>query len=447
MTSKAVDNLSPEAEAPSLWRHSDFNKLWLGQSVSVLGSRLTVLALPLTAILTLKASAEQIGFLNGAGSIASLVVTLFAGVLVDRVRRRPVMIAADLGRTAFIGLIPLLAWTHHLTIAILYVVAVAVGSLEVLFDLAQYAYMPILLSGDQLVSGNSRTQATQSMGTILGSSVGGFLITIFRPAFVMLGDSLSFLVSVLTLAWIRTPEPAPKRVPLAQGKRTGQVARDIAEGAKVTYANKFTRPLSLNSAGANFGAMVILTLFILYANKQLHISPTWIGIIYACGGAGGVAGAVSTGWATRRFGFGRAVLGAMLVYRALIFTPLVTGPRQVEVVLFCIIWFLTVFGVVMSNIGQGSLQQRVIPSELRGRVAAAATTLGQGVLPFAAVIAGILGTRIGLRGAIAVGAIVMPLPLLWVIFSPVPRLAKLTDAPSGDELSLADQAGGGDAAL
>lgn len=420
------------ATVPSLWRHSDFNKLWAGQSISVLGSQLTTLALPLTAIIMLNAKAEQIGLLNGTETIAVLAVSLFAGVYVDRVRRRKAMIGADIGRAILIGLIPLFAWLHSLSMVLLYVVNFGVGTLAVFFNLAQYAYVPTLLTGEQLVAGNSRTQTTESAGTIIGSALGGFLISIIRPAFVMLGDALSFLLSVATLLSIRAPEPKLERPPIPRGSQAREMLQEIRAGIKVTYTNQITRPLALNSAGANFGAMVILTLFILYANKGLKISPTWIGVIYACGGAGGVAGGLLTGWATTRFGLGRAILGAMLVYRCLVFTPLVAGGVGVEVPLFCVIWFLTVFGVVMSNIGQGSLQQKVIPRDMMGRVMAASRTLGQGVLPLAALTAGFLGARIGLRATIAVGAIIMPLPLLWVVFSPVIRFARLADAPSGD---------------
>jgi MFS family permease len=418
--------------APSLWGHRDFNKLWAGQSISVLGSELTTLALPLTAILALDANSRQIGLLEAARTVAVLVLMLFAGVVVDRVRRRPLMVWTDFGRAVFIGLVPLLAFVGHLSMAVLYLTSVVVGALQVLFDLSRYAYMPTLVTGEQLVAANSRMQATESLGGIVGSSLGGFLTTIFRPAYVLLGDAVSFVVSAVSLLLIKQPEPPLQAEPDPTRGLVRRTFAEIGQGIKVTYTNRYVAPLAFNSAGANFGAMVILTLFILYANRQLHLSPTWIGIIYAAGSAGGVVGAVATTWCIRRFGFGRAMVGAMIVYRSLVLTPFVHGPWWLLVTLFSIIWFLTVFGVVMSNVAQGTLQQYVVPRNMLGRVFAAARALGLGVVPVAALVAGFLGQQIGLHNTILVGALIMPLPLLWVIFSPVSRLKAVTDAPAGN---------------
>jgi MFS family permease len=420
------------AVSRALWRNADFNKFWGGQSISVLGSEVTLLALPLTAIIMLHAGAAQLGYISAASTVSTLVLTLFAGALADRFRRKPLMIWADIGRAVALGSIPALAFAGLLSLPVLYAVALISGALGVLFGAAEYAYIPSLLGETQLLSGNGRMSASQSAGGIIGASAAGALVSLFRPAFVILGDAVSFVVSAVSLAMIRKLEPKPKRAPVGERENARTVLAEIGQGLKVTFTNRFCVPLALNSIGANFGAMIILTLFILYARHDLHISPLWIGVIYACGGVGGVAGGALTNMAVQRIGFGRATMASMLAYRALCLTPLVRGPKWLEIGALSIIWLFTVLGVVMSNVCQGTLTQYVIPNELLGRQGSASNFVGLGILPLAALAAGYLGAHLGLHSAIVVGALALPLPLLWVIFSPIPRLRRLTDAPKGD---------------
>lgn len=442
-----VTPAEPQATT-SLWRHADFNKLWVGESISVVGSELTTLGLPLTAIIMLKAGPAQIGVLSASTSISILALAMFAGVLVDRFRRRPVMIISDVGQALLIGLIPLLAFTHTLNMPVLYVVALGAGAFGMLFQIARYAYMSTLLEDHQLVAGNGRMQATESVGTVAGSSLAGALLSIFRPAYVMLGDAISYLVSAACLINIRRPEPAPARSPQPTGSgRLRTMGKEISEGVRLTYGNRYSGPLTFNSAGANFGSMMILSLFILYANKALHLSPFWIGLIYAAGGLGGAAGGALANATVKRIGFGRATIVGMLAFRALCLVPFVRGaPTWVLVSAFAAIWFTTVFGVVLSNVCQRSLQQYVLPGHMLGRIVAASRTLGMGVLPLAALLSGFLGGRFGIHFAISVGAAVLPLPILWVMFSPIPRLRDITEAEKvADDTAAGQPAAGADA--
>jgi len=429
MTAEAVERAEAGTTAPpTLWTHWDFNKLWLGQSISVVGSQVTIIALPLTAILMLHAGPTEVGLLSAAGSVASLAMMLLAGVLVDRVRRRPLMIAADLGRAALIGLIPLLAMAGMLTIHVLYAVAVGLGVLTVVFDIAIFAYVPTLLTGEQLVAANSRMSASNSVGGILGSSLGGLMVDLLRPALALFVDAASFLCSVVGLLAISGRETLPERraEPSSGGLR--RVFADIGEGLRVTYGNRYLRPLTFNSACANICSMVILTLFILYAVRDLRLSAAEIGIIYAAGSAGGVIAALTATWVADRIGFGPATLVGMAVFRVLAVTPLVRGPVVVEVALLSVVWFVTVYGVILSNLGHTAITQYVVPSELRGRVLAAARALGLGVLPLGALLAGELGQLIGLQATIGLAAALLPPSILWGLLSPVRGLRKLTDA-------------------
>ncbi|MEV4379697.1 MFS transporter [Streptosporangium sp. NPDC049644] len=428
MDTQRTEVRAPTEKPPSLWRNPDFNRLWAGQSISVLGSELTTLALPLTAILMLQASSLEVGLLNTMRTIAALLLTLIAGVLIDRYRRRPLMVGADIGRAAVVALIPITAFAGFMDMWVLYVVAVVVGGLSVVFEIAYAAYMPTLLSEEQLVAGNSRMAATESVGAIAGSSAGGVLIDLFRPAYVMLGDAISFLVSAFALSRIRHVEPPVERQDSGGRGAVAAMLHDIKHGLRVTYRNAYARPLILNSAGANFGSMMILTLFILYAARELQLSGTWIGFIYAVGSIGGVIGAVFASKLFEKLGYGRGIMTALIAFRVLCFTPFVAGPQWLQITLFSVIWFVTVFGVVAGNIGQLTLFQYVIPNHLRGRVIGASRAVYLGILPLAAMLAGVLGELIGVKPAIYAGAAFL-LPWIILLFlSPVPNLRRLEDA-------------------
>src|ERR1700728_4583567 len=196
--------------AQLLWRHFDFNKLWLGQGISSVGSQVTLLALPLTAVLYLHASTIQVGLLSAAGLLAYSGPSLVFGVLADRMRRRPLMIFADMGRTVVIALIPVLAWTHSLSMPVMYAVALIQGCLTVVFDVSYRSYLPGLVGKDALLAGNSRLQGTQSVAQVLGPGLSGTLMELLGPPFALVGDAASFVSSWASLLAIRTPEPPPE---------------------------------------------------------------------------------------------------------------------------------------------------------------------------------------------------------------------------------------------
>jgi MFS family permease len=206
----------PQPEAGRrLSRHGDFNRLWLGEAVSAFGSQVTVLALPLTAVLYLHATAFQMGLLNGAGELAFLGPMLVFGVLVDRMRRKPLMIGTNLGRAGLIALVPILAWAGTLAMPVLYAVALVVGCLTSVFSLAYQAYLPTIVDSEVLLAGNSRLQATESVSQVAGPGVAGVLIQLLRAPFALLVDTVPFLFSATMLASIRQHEPAPGRAPAA----------------------------------------------------------------------------------------------------------------------------------------------------------------------------------------------------------------------------------------
>jgi MFS family permease len=291
-----------------LWRQPDFLKLWAGQTVSLFGSQVTTLALPLTAVLVLRATPVQMGILGAAQFLPYLLLTLFAGVWVDRRRRRPMLIVADLGRAGLVGLIPLLALLGWLRMDALYGIALLLGVLTVLFDLAYQSYLPALVQRTHLIEGNSKLQVSASVAEIGGPGLAGLLVQVITAQGAVLVDAGSFLVSVLSLTLIHKPEPAPVAPPTRQNVR-----RELAEGLRLTFGNRYLRALAGEAATSNGFGEAITTLFVLYAVRQLGIGPERLGLILATGSIGALVGSATAGTLGRRFGVGPTIVGSMLL--------------------------------------------------------------------------------------------------------------------------------------
>jgi MFS family permease len=429
-----VEPGEPVAEVPQRLRaHRSFMLLWAGQSVSMLGSSVSTVVLPLVAVVSLNATGFQVGLLGFLQTLPFLVLSLFIGVVVDRVRRRPLLIAADFGRAVAVGAIPLLALVGGLNMGALYLCVLAVGVLTVIFELAYFAYTPRLLPEKLLLAGNSRLELSNHVTGFVGPGLAGAAITIVRIPFVLALDAVSYLVSAACLLIIRDAEPPPK----PSNKATpGQVLTEIGQGLRALFGSRYLRPVVLNATAYNLSAQMILTLFILYATRHLHIAPGWIGLIFACGALGGVAGSSVINRAVSRYRFGPTFLASMAIVRvALPLVALVGGSMPLLVGGFAAIWFVTLFGLVASNACVMTLRQVAVPDELRGRMNAGYRALSFGGIPLGALLAGVLASMIGVHQTIVVAAILVPLSLLFVIFSPVPWMKEATDAAPRNRLN------------
>lgn len=426
MNSETTHDTVVEANPKRLRQHRSFMLLWAGQSVSMLGTSVSTVAIPLVAVVSLHASPFEVGMLSFLQTLPFLLLSFFIGVLVDRVRRRPLLITADFGRTVAIGLIPLLAFADVLNIGSLYLCVLAAGILTVVFDLAYFAHTPLLLPEELLLEGNSRLELSNQTAGLLGPGIAGVAITIIRIPFVVALDAISYLVSAVSLLMIRTPEPLP---PPSDKPYPRQVLREIGEGTRTLFSNPYLRPVTLNATAYNLAAQMILTLFVLYATRDRHLAPGWIGLIFAVGSLGGVAGSAAIRRVVNRFKFGPTFIATMLIVRvALPLVAVVGGPEPVLICGFAAIWFVTLFGLVASNACVMTLRQVAVPNELRGRMNAAYRALSFGAIPLGALLAGVLANSIHVYPTIVVAAILVPLSILFVIFSPVPRMNKATDA-------------------
>lgn len=400
-----------------LWRDPDFLKLWLGQAISQAGSRISREGLPWTAVQTLGASPVQMGLLNGISGAAVLLPGLFAGAWVDRLRRRPVLIAADLLRALLLAWIPFAALTHRLSIVQLYAIGPAVAALSLLFDIAYQAYLPGLVDRDQLVEGNSKLALTESAAEVAGPGLAGVLIQWLTAPVAILFDAVSFLFSAVSLGWIRRREPIPER------HQDPHIGREIVEGLRLSWSNPILRAMAARTATAALFLGFPSGLYILYAVRELGLKPATLGLIVTVGGVTSLVGAVAAEPLTRRFGAGRTLLGAGLVSGLFAFAvPLAHGRSAVA-------WMVAAqFGdccwpVYMVN--EISLRQAVTPTRMLGRVNAAMLLLFRGWIAVGGVAAGVVAQSAGVRAGLYIGAAGFLMSNIWLIFSPIPRLQRL----------------------
>lgn len=411
--------------AASLLGHRDFRLLWGGETVSELGSQVSELALPLVAVLTLRASTFQVGLLTAAGTAAFLLMGLPAGAWVDRVRRRPVMIAADLGRAVALGSVPVAAALGVLRLPQLYAVTLLAGTLTVFFDVAYQSYLPALVGRQRLVEGNAKLAGSQEAARVAGPSLSGGLVQAVGGPVAIVADAVSFLASAGALARINLVEAAPER------QESRRLHREIGEGLRFVLGHPILRAIAGTTATSNFFSAVFAAVAVVFLVRGLHQAPGVIGLLFAAGSVGGVTGAVLASGLARRLGGSRSILaGAAVSGLGLLLVPLTRpGPG---LVLFAVGVFVVSFGGVVYNVNQVSFRQGLCPAHLLGRMNATMRFLVWGTLPLGGVAGGALGATIGLRPTLWVAAGGSILACAWVLASPLSTMRDLPGHPSPD---------------
>ena len=411
----------------SLRRNADFNKLWLAQSTSLIGSQITVLALPLTGALLLDASPMEMGILGAAAFAPFLIFGLFAGVFVDRRQRRPILITADLGRAILLALVPLAAYLGVLRMELLYVVQFLLGTLTLFFDVAHEAYLPSLVAGDQLIEGNSKLEISRSFAFIGGPSLAGGLVQLLTAPVTIILNIFSFLVSAFLLLRIGKSEQAS-----FHAKREG-VWKEMAGGLKFLLGNRFLRAAAARNATSNMFDRVMQAVYVLYVTRELMIQPAVLGILFSAIGVGALVGALTAGRLARRLGLGPSLIAAAFIggSASLLFPAAGEFSTLTVPVLVAAHFFLGMSHPIF-NINQISLRQAITPDALRGRVTASGRFLTWGPLPIGWLIGGALGEVLGLRLTLLVGASGVMLAALWVLISPLRTLKDVSDAKAAD---------------
>jgi MFS family permease len=398
----------------TLLREADFRQLWAAQTVSMVGSGISGVALPLAAILLLDPSPLEMGLLRAAGTAPALLFSLLVGVWVDRLRRRPIMVAADVGRALLLGVVPLAAAVGTLRIDLLYTVAFLAGVLTVLFDVAATSYTPALVGRARLVEGNAALQVGRSTAGIAGPGLAGGLVSLVGAPYAVAADALSFLASAAMLARIGAPESPPP------ARERGRLGREIAEGLGVVWNDRVLRPLTVGTAVASLGGSVQGAVFVLFAVQELGIGPVPLGLVFAAAGATALVGGLLAAPAARSAGAGPALLwaqaatvagSAVLALGGIVpgSDALLLGSGQ------------ALFGAGMSvfSITQISLRQAITAPHLLGRVNATRRVLVFGIQPIGALIGGLLGDAVGLRPALVAGAAIQLVALIICARSPL----------------------------
>jgi MFS family permease len=402
-----------------LWRHGDFLKLWAAETVSQFGSNVSNIALPLVAVLVLHATAFQVAALGAVDFTPFLLFSLPAGVWVDRLPRRPIMVIADLGRAVALGSIPVAAAIGHLTLEQLYVAGFVTGTLTVFFDVSYQSYLPSLVDRAALVEGNSKLEVSRSAAQIGGPGVGGLLVRAFTAPYAVLADAASFLCSAMFIFAIRRKEVVPERHAESPSMR-----RELAAGIKYLLRHRFWRPISISTATFNFSNNLAFSILIVYAVRRLHMSPLAIGVTFALSNGGALVAAILAKRIGSRLGVGRTILlGTLADSLPLVLVPL--APTSFPIPFLVVAFTFVGFGVVLYNVNAISLTQALTPERLLGRVNASRRFIVWGTIPLGNLAGGALATWIGLRPTLFVGTLATLLAVLPIALSPVRSIAEM----------------------
>lgn len=405
-------------------RSPDFLKLWGGQAISALGSHITGGGLPLLAVITLKATSTQMGILSAVSGVPVLLFSLLAGVWVDRLRRRPILIAADIGRALLLATIPLVAMLGWLTIWQIYIVIALNGILTVVFNTAYRAYLPTLVEPDQIVEGNARLAVSESAAEVVGPGLTGLLVQTITAPMAILLDSLSFVVSVISLSAIHKPEPAAASL---ENRQT--LLQEAREGLSMLLQQPVLRTLTAVDATHSFFGNFIGVLYALYAIRVLHISPFWMGVTIGIGGASSLVGALLAERAAQRLGLGRTLLGTVWIEKLFnLAIPLAASFPPFGLVLLILSQMGDILGTIYA-INAISLRQAITPSRLLGRVSASMELITAGVGPLGALLGGVLGDKIGVQDTLFVSITGMTFAGVWLLLSPIRHLLSIQDQP------------------
>lgn len=383
--------------------HRDFRRLWIGETVSQLGSQVSMLAVPLAAVVALHAGTFQVGLLTAMQYLAFLLVGLPAGAWIDRMRRRPVLMASNVGRAALLAWVPVAAALHLLGLAQLYLVVFGLGLGTVLFDVAYLAYLPVLVGRERLVEGNARLEASRSAAYAIGPGLAGLLVQALSAPIALLVDAASMLWSTGWVAAIRRPEPHPGRPEPHPARRTPArrraMAAEIGDGLRLVTRDPILRVLAL------YGTVSVLflsgerALEVVFLVRTVHLAPGGVGALFSVASLGSVLGALVAGPLSSRVGTVPTILGVTLVGNAAMLLVPLTVPGA-GLALFAVGAGICSCGIVIYNVVAGSYRQTRCPDGLLGRMNATMRFVMWGAAPLGATLGGVLGSTLGPRTAL-----------------------------------------------
>lgn len=395
-----------------LWRNPNFVKLWLGKTISTFGSMISGTALPLLALLVLEASPAEMGLLGALETLPVLLVGLPAGVWVDRMRRRPILIGADVGRALLLASIPLAAAFDVLTLTQLYIIAALAGILTVFFQVADQSLLPSIIGRQELVEGNSKLGVSDSMAEITGPAIGGGLVQLVGAPVAVLLDAISYVVSAGLIGSIRVSEIPPERP-----ETPTSMWQDISEGLRLALGDKRLRALVLSAATASFFGNFFGALYSFYVIRDLELSPFVLGVLVGSGGIGALVGALLAERVAKRFGSGRVLLAGFVMAAGLqVFVPLAGNlPKVAAAGVLLGVQMTGDLGWAINRITEVSLRQSLTPDRLLGRINASTHFLVVGVAPLGLLVGGALGEVLGAQWTLAIAVVGMLSGSIWLI--------------------------------
>lgn len=406
----------------SLLFHRDFRRLWAGDTISQFGASVGQTVLPLLAATVLAATPFEMGLLTAAETAAFLLIGLPAGVWVDRMRRRRLMLTADFIRSGLLGTVPIAWWIGWLTLTQLIVVALLAGAATVFFDIAYQSYLPSLVSRERLIEGNSKLQATQSVAQIAGPGIGGVLMQLAGAANAVLVTGAGFLTSASCLLRIKAVEPEP------EPHENPRLWPQISEGLRFVFGNSTLRAIVATTSTANFAGAMYTAVQVLFLTREVGLSPAGVGALLSAAGAGGVLGAVTSARLSTRIGQARSIwLVPLLTLPALVLVPLAAPGWRIG--LAAVGMLVSGYGVIVYNVAQISYRQALCPDRLLGRMNASVRFVVWGTLPLGGLAGGTLAEWAGIRGTLWIAVVLEVLSVLWVVCSPLRHLRDLPSSP------------------
>jgi MFS family permease len=405
-----------------LWRHPDFVKLWSAETVSQFGTQFTQLALPLAAIDVLHASAFEVAALTTVQFLPFLLVSLPAGVWVDRLRRRPILVAGDASRALLLGSIPVAYAFDALTIWQLYGVGFLVGIATVFFDVAYQSYLPSLVERQQLIDGNSKLEISRAGAQLGGPGLAGIVINAFKAPAAIAFDAASFIGSALFIFSIRKDEAtarieAPRR----------RMREELREGLRYVFTHPFLKNIAACTALFNFFGNMGFAVLLVFARRVLHLSPLAIGLAFTFSNIGPLFAAFNARRISSRLGVGRTIIAASILggpaFLVIPFAPHGNAALALLVPAFV----LGGLANVIYNVTQVSLRQAITPERIQGRMNSVMRFIVWGTIPLGSLLGGVLASQIGVKATLIVGGAGACLPFLPVLFSPVRRIREMPE--------------------
>ena len=413
-----------------LWRHPDFLKLWSAETISQFGTQVSLLAIPFVAVVVLDASTFQVAVLGVVDFLPFMLFTLPAGVWVDRLRRRPILIAGDFGRAALLMSVPLAYVLDVLTLGQLYVVGFLVGTCTVFFDVAYQSYLPSLVERKEIIEGNSKLEISRSAAQIAGPGFAGLLIQAFTAPYAIFIDAVSFLGSGLFFFGIRRQEELPA-THAPDGEKPG-LRKELKEGLRFVFGNPNLRAQAGCTATSNFFSNVSFAIVIVFLVRELGLSAGVIGLTLSIGSIGSLIAAFTATRISGRFGIGPTTIGVGLLWGPATLLIALAPEGNAAIPFLVAAQLLLGFAVVVYNIVQVSYRQAICPPRLQGRMNSTMRFIVWGMIPVGGLVGGVLGTTIGLRETIVVGSIGTALGVLWIVFSPQRHLREMPEPVDDD---------------